>query len=85
MAAPLIKEGYLLKKNTGILKNWQRRWFVLDSATLTFYKNHSDVGIKFSKQVRVEEVLEVLSAAVSPAHGASCRAQLIWCGTVRVG
>jgi hypothetical protein len=57
MAAPLIKEGYLLKKNTGILKNWQRRWFVLDNATLTFYKNHSDVGIKFSKQVRVEEVL----------------------------
>eukprot|EP01048_Picozoa_sp_COSAG05_P025967 COSAG05_NODE_6860_length_891_cov_1.905303_1_plen_113_part_10 len=58
--ASMVQEGYLLIKKNGILKSWTRRWFVLDSKTLTHYKNHSDVGIKFSKQVRVDEILEVI-------------------------
>ncbi len=63
--ASVVQEGYLLIKKNGILKSWTRRWFVLDSTTLTYYKNHSDVGIKFSKQVGVDAILEVIPPDVS--------------------
>jgi hypothetical protein len=59
--ASTLKEGYLLLRKNGILKSWQRRWFVLDDKWLTYYKNHSDVGIKFSKQISREDMLEVVS------------------------
>jgi hypothetical protein len=34
------KEGYLIKKSPGMLKRWQRRWFVLDGGVLAYYKTH---------------------------------------------
>ena len=40
-----------MKKSPGMLKMWQRRWFVLEPATLTYYKSHDEVGIRFQKQV----------------------------------
>jgi hypothetical protein len=52
-----LKEGYLMKKSPGMLKMWQRRWFVLDVGVLTYYKNHDEVGIRFQKQARVEYAL----------------------------
>ena len=47
------REGYLMKKSPGMLKLWQRRYFVLDDGVLTYYKDHRDVGIKYLKQVRL--------------------------------
>ena len=54
------KEGYLMKKSPGMLKMWQRRWFVLDGGELTYYKNHAEVGIRFLKQIKVEEIEDVI-------------------------
>jgi len=54
------KEGYLMKKSPGMLKMWQRRWFVLEGGELTYYKNHAEVGIRFLKQIKVEEIDDVI-------------------------
>jgi hypothetical protein len=49
-----------MKKSPGMLKMWQRRWFVLDGGELTYYKNHAEVGIRFLKQIKVEEIEDVI-------------------------
>ena len=33
-----------MKKSPGMLKMWQRRWFVLDGGVVTYYKNHAEVS-----------------------------------------
>jgi hypothetical protein len=58
--ASMNRDGYLMKKSAGMLKMWQRRWFVLEDGVLTYYKNHVDVGIKFLKEVHLDEVVEVV-------------------------
>jgi len=54
------REGYLMKKSPGMLKLWQRRYFVLDDGVLTYYKDHRDVGIKYLKQMRMDDVASVI-------------------------
>ena len=53
------QEGFLMLKKTGLLKGWNKRWCVLDSNRLTCYKNRSDVGVKFAKQVEVTDILGI--------------------------
>lgn len=57
------REGYLMKKSPGMLKLWQRRYFVLDGGVLTYYKDHRDVGIKFLKQMHMDDVAQVIDSA----------------------
>lgn len=59
--ASKTKEGYLMKKSPGMLKMWQRRWFVLDGGVVTYYKNHAEVGIRFLKQIKVEDIDDVIA------------------------
>ena len=33
----VLKQGYLLKKGTGLRKEWKRRFFVLDSLGMLYY------------------------------------------------
>ena len=54
------RDGYLMKKSPGMLKMWQRRWFVLEDNVLTYYKTHADVGIKFLKQVHIDDIIDVV-------------------------
>lgn len=37
-----IRQGYLTKKGS-VVKNWKRRWFILDNQTLVYYKNKGDI------------------------------------------
>ncbi|CAM9099951.1 unnamed protein product [Phaeothamnion confervicola] len=37
--APITRCGYLFKKGKSGLRNWQRRWFVLEGARLIWYKD----------------------------------------------
>ena len=32
-----LKQGYLHKKSTGMIKEWKRRYFVLDSMGMLYY------------------------------------------------
>jgi len=50
-----------MKKSPGMLKMWQRRWFVLDGEVLTYYKNHDEVGIRFQKQIQLDEIEAVMA------------------------
>lgn len=35
-------QGYLFKRNNGVRKDWQRRYFVIEDSTMKYYK-HSKV------------------------------------------
>ena len=35
----VIRSGYLMKRSTGVRKNWKKRWFVLRSRGLAVYKD----------------------------------------------
>ncbi|CAM9666824.1 unnamed protein product, partial [Ascophyllum nodosum] len=37
--APITRQGYLYKKGKSGLKNWQKRWFVLEGSKLIWYKD----------------------------------------------
>ncbi|CAN0358393.1 unnamed protein product, partial [Ectocarpus fasciculatus] len=37
--APITRQGYLYKKGKSGLKNWQKRWFVLEGSKLIWYRD----------------------------------------------
>eukprot|EP01050_Picozoa_sp_SAG11_P000555 SAG11_NODE_18_length_25850_cov_18.210050_13_plen_401_part_00 len=51
----MSRQGYLEVKYGVVIKTWQRRYLVLEQAMLTVYKQHTDVGVKFSKQFAVAD------------------------------
>lgn len=44
---PILKEGYLIKQG-GLVKNWKRRWFVLEGCNLHYYENEDKSKFKDS-------------------------------------
>jgi hypothetical protein len=47
------RQGYLEIRSGSVLRTWQRRYIVLEESKLTVYKHHTDVGLKFSKEIEV--------------------------------
>ena len=37
-----LREGYLLKQSAGVVRRWQRRYFVLGGHYLKYYENEKD-------------------------------------------
>ena len=80
-----------MKKSPGMLKMWQRRWFVLDAGVLTYYKNHDEVGIRFQKQVQLDKLLiaavpklpSVVETAPPPNLGIYGVADALYRGSLR--
>eukprot|EP01051_Picozoa_sp_SAG22_P001413 SAG22_NODE_55_length_23749_cov_24.622918_5_plen_624_part_00 len=48
--------GYIQLRSGTVIKSWQRRYFVLEENKLTIYKHHTDVGVKFSRQLEMAGV-----------------------------
>jgi hypothetical protein len=40
-------QGYLFKRNTGITKDWQRRYFVIEGGLMKYYKTNKVITIEF--------------------------------------
>lgn len=47
------KVGYLEMRAGTVMGTWQRRYCVLEDSMLTIYKHHTDVGVKFSRQLEM--------------------------------
>jgi len=39
----IVRNGYLLKKGNGVIKDWRRRWCILYKNALYYYQNEEDI------------------------------------------
>ena len=44
-SAPVLKEGFLVKQG-GLVKNWKKRWFVLQGNNLQYFENDDKLKLK---------------------------------------